>query len=198
MQSTQIYLQNLTETVENVIQTVEAITRTYTHEQLAQRPTPDRWSVLDNIEHLNLYNDFYLPTFVKIIDKGEAKGSKPRLNYYSGWLGAYLTNSMKPKGTRISNKMNTFKDKNPILTAVPENVIERFLEQHRQLLQILKRAAHVDIQGLRMPTTLGKFPKIRLGDGLAFVIGHEERHLLQIKNTLEELKGKAFSKLERA
>ena len=85
-----------------------------------------------------------------------------------------------------------------MLTSVPENVVERFFEQHRQLLQILKRAAGTDIQQLRMPTTLGSFPKIRLGDGFAFVIGHEERHLLQIKNTLEELKTAAIHKMERA
>ncbi|MFN7118955.1 MAG: DinB family protein [Saprospiraceae bacterium] len=193
MQSTQAYLQNLTQTVEHIIKTVEEITQTYAYDQLAQRPEPNRWSVLDNLEHLNLYNDFYLPTFVKIIDKGEAKGLKPRLNYRAGWLGNYLTNSMKPKGTKIANKMNTFKDKNPILTAVPANVIERFFTQHQQLLQILKRAARTDIQKLRMPTTLGSFPTIRLGDGLAFVIGHEERHLLQIQNTLRELNSKTIN-----
>lgn len=198
MQSTQDYLQNLTQTVEKIVKNIDEITRTYSYEQLAQRPEPNRWSVLDNLEHLNLYNDFYLPIFVKIIDKGEAKGLKPRANYRSGWLGNYLTNSMKPKGTKIPNKMNTFKDKNPILTTVPENVVERFFEQHRQLLQVLKRAAGTDIQALRMPTTLGSFPKIRLGDGLAFVIGHEERHLLQIQNTLEELKTKVIRKIERA
>lgn len=188
MQSTPAYLQNLTQTVEKIIETVKEITRNYSYEQLAQRPDVNRWSVLDNLEHLSLYNDFYLPTFVKTIDKGEAKGWKPRAAYRAGWLGAYLTNSMKPKGTNISNKMNTFKDKNPMLTSVPENVVERFLEQHQQLLQILQHAASTDIQKLRMPTTLGKFPTIRLGDGLAFVIGHEERHLLQIQNTLAGLK----------
>lgn len=194
MQSTQAYLQHLTQTVERIIETVKEITRNYDHEQLAQRPDANRWSVLDNLEHLNLYNDFYLPTFVKTIDKGESKSWKPRTNYRAGWLGTYLTNSMKPQGIKIPNKMNTFKDKNPILVKVPANVVERFLQQHQQLLQVLKRATKTDIQKLRMPTTLGPFPKIRLGDGLAFVIGHEERHLLQIQNTLAELKTAATGK----
>lgn len=198
MQSTQAYLQNLRKTVETIIKTVEEITRTYTPEQLSQRPDPNRWSVLDILEHLNLYNDFYLPTFEKTLEKGEAKGLKPRANYSSGWLGAYLTKSMKPQGTNIPNKMNTFKDKNPILTAVPDNTVERFFEQHQQILALLKRAAGTDIQQLRMPTTLGKFPTIRLGDGLAFLIGHEERHLLQIQNTLTELKIFPILKIERA
>ncbi len=198
MQPTQAYLQNLTQTVYHIIKTVEEITRTHSPEQLAKRPAPNRWSVLDNLEHLNLYNDIYLPILVKIIDKGKSKGLKPRLHFRSGWLGAYLTRSMKPRGARIFNKMNTFKDKNPILTSVPDNVVARFFSQHQQLLQILAQAAETDIQKLRMSTTLGAFPKIRLGDGLAFVIGHEERHLLQIQRTLEELKMPVTQKIERA
>lgn len=196
MQSTSAYLQHLIQAVEIIVETVKEITRNYSHEQLAHRPDANRWSVLDNLEHLNLYNDFYLPTFVKAITKGEAKSLKPRPNYRAGWLGAYLTKSMKPQGRKIPNKMNTFKDKNPILVKVPDNVVERFFEQHQQLLQILKRAASTDIQTLRMPTTLGKFPTIQLGDGLAFIIGHEERHLLQIQNTLAELKTTAMLKIE--
>ncbi len=198
MQSTPDYLRNLTQTVENIVETVEKITQNYAREHLAQRPDANRWSVLDILEHLNLYNDFYLPAFEKPIAKGEAKGWKPRATYRSGWLGAYLTRSMKPQGTKISNKMNTFKDKNPILTSVPDHVVARFLKQHQQLLEILKRAADTDIQKLRMPTTLGKFPTIQIGDGLAFLIGHEERHLLQIQNTLEALNRKVIRKEERA
>lgn len=198
MSSTPDYLQNLTQTVENIVKTIEEITQNYAREQLAQRPDANRWSVLDILEHLNLYNDFYLPVFEKTIIKGEAKGWKPRTTYHSGWLGAYLIRSMKPQGVKIPNKMNTFKDKNPILTSVPANAAERFFQQHQQLLQILKRAASTDIQKLRMPTTLGKFPTIQLGDGLAFLIGHEERHLLQIQNTLEALKTRAVRKVERA
>jgi hypothetical protein len=195
--TTKAYLQELTQTVERVVKTVQEITRTYPHEQLAQCPDANRWSVLDCLEHLNLYNDFYLPVLEQTIAKGEAQGLKPRAQYRSGWLGAYLVKSMKPQGTKIPNKMNTFKDKNPVLLQVPENVVERFFAQHRQLLQMLKRAGGTDIQKLRMPTTLGAFPKIRLGDGLAFVIGHEERHLLQMQNILSKVKSAKMNLLER-
>lgn len=188
MQTTQAFLQNLTQSVEKITVTVEEITQSYPSDMLGKRPSSERWSVLDNLEHLNLYNDFYIPTFVKIIDNGKSKGLQPRSMYRAGWLGAYLTNSMKPKNGKIFNKMNTFKDKNPVLTTIPDDVVSRFFEQHRQLLQILKQAGTTDIQGLRMPTTLGSFPKIRLGDGLAFVIGHEERHVLQMQDTLQQLK----------
>lgn len=125
--TTKAYLLNLTKTTEHLIQTVKEMTQTHSREQLAQHPEPNRWLVLDNLEHLNLYNDFYLPTFENVLAKGEANDWKSRETYHSGWLGAYFVKSMKPQGTKIPNKMNTFKDKNPMLTAVPDNVVERFL-----------------------------------------------------------------------
>ncbi|MDX1939558.1 MAG: DinB family protein [Saprospiraceae bacterium] len=187
MQKTNEYLNQLTYSVEHIIQTVEEITRTYSAAQLAQRPVPERWSVLDCLEHLSLYGDFYLPVFEKIIDKGIQQNKAPRQNFEPGWLGNFFVNSMKPKGSKIPNPMKTFKSKNPILTAVPENVVERFFKQQEQLLTLLKKARRTDIQKLRIPTTLGRFPKISLGDGFAFLIAHEERHLLQIQNILTEL-----------
>ncbi len=188
MQSTTTFLNTLRETVSHITKQVEDISQHVPPAVLAFRPSPERWSVLDNLEHLSLYGDFYLPLFEKSIEKGHLKHSKPRPAYRPGWLGNYLANSMKPKAGRISNKMNTFKSKNPILTTVPTNAMERFLEQQVQLISVLKKAEAVDIQSLRISTTLGKFPTIQLGDGFAFLIGHEERHLLQIHQTLDTIK----------
>jgi len=187
MQKTSNYLNELTQTVEQIINTVEAITQSHPKAQLAQRPAPDRWSVLDNLEHLNLYGDFYLPTFEQTIERGRQQGLQPRENYKAGWLGSYFAKSMRPKGGNIANRMKTFKSKDPVLTEVPDNVVERFLEQQQKLLRLLQQAEQTDIQKLRMPTTLGSFPKIRLGDAFAFFIAHEERHMLQIQRAMDSL-----------
>ena len=187
MQKTSEYLNQLIYSVEHIIETVQKITRTYSTQELKQRPAPERWSVLDCLEHLSLYGDFYLPVFEKTIHKGFQQNKKPNANYQPGWLGNFFVNSMKPKGTKIPNPMKTFKDKNPVLTSVPDDAVERFLSQQEQLLTLLKNARKTNIKKLRIPTTLGSFPKISLGDGFAFLIAHEERHLLQIQKTLEEL-----------
>lgn len=186
MQKTNEYLNDLTQIVEGIIQQVEEITRSHSQAQLAKRPAPERWSVLDCLEHLSLYGDFYLPVFEKTIDKGLQQGKKPREFYKPGWLGNYFVNSMRPKGSTIPNPMKTFKDKNPVLTSVPANAAERFLAQQKQLLALLTKAKRTDLKKLRIPTTLGSFPKISLGDGFAFVIAHEERHLLQAQRIVAE------------
>lgn len=187
MQKTITYLENLKTTVEQIIVTIETITDTHPATQLAKRPSPEKWSVLDTLEHLNLYGDFYLPLFEQTIERGVRRGLQARTTYNPGWLGSYFAHSMRPKEGKISNQMKTFKSKDPVLTSVPDNVIDRFREQQQRMRHILERAQRTDIQKLRIPTTLGSFPKIRLGDGFDFFIAHEERHMLQIQRTLESL-----------
>lgn len=186
MMQTTDYLNTLAASVQQMTDRVEALTRLYTHVQLIQRPDPARWSVLDNLEHLSLYGDFYLPTFDKAIQKGLQYGWTPRATFREGWLGGFFVRSMRPRGNKIANPMKTFKDKNPILTAVPAHAAERFVKQQHELLEILNRARQTDIRRLRIGTTLGPFPRISLGDGLAFIIAHQERHFLQIERTLVE------------
>jgi hypothetical protein len=67
------------------------------------------WNVLECLEHLNLYGDFYLPEIRKRI----VESSFPPGEYFkSGWLGDYFVKSMEPGKTM--KKMKTFKDKDPI------------------------------------------------------------------------------------
>ncbi len=193
MQNTTDYLNDLSNTVRNIIEQVQEINRLCTPEQLATRPSPERWSVLDNLEHLSLYGDFYLPLFERTIAKGIQRGKRARPQFRAGWLGGYFVKSMRPHNGKIPNPMKTFKSKNPVLVSVPNYAMKRFLAQQERLLHILTEAHKTDLQGLRIPTTLGAFPKISLGDGLAFIIAHEARHMLQIQHTLAALQQPVLS-----
>lgn len=90
---------------------------------LNKRPAPESWSVLECIEHLNLYGDFYLPEIGKCIRESRYP---PEHNFKSGWLGNYLANSMLPK--EKLNKMKTFPSMNPIGSKLGKNTLDRFIE----------------------------------------------------------------------
>ena len=79
-----------------------------TLEQLNYRSSNESWSILECIEHLNLYGDFYLP---EIENKIIFSNSKPAAIFKSGLLGNYFAKSLLPK--EKLNKMKTFKDKTP-------------------------------------------------------------------------------------
>ena len=80
--------------------------------------------------------------------------------------------------------MNTFKSKNPIYSQLDKNqVIETFLQQQKQFLELLTIAKEKNLTKIKTSITL-PILKFRLGDTFRFVIYHNERHVVQAKKTL--------------
>lgn len=152
-------------------------------EQLTWRESTQSWNILECIEHLNRYGDFYLPAI-----ENEIKSSKyhSEINFKSGWLGNYFATSMLPKSKLKT--MKTFKDKNPLGVNLDKSVIEVFLKQQQQLLCLLRDAETVSWNKTKVKISIANWIKIRLGDTFRFVIYHNIRHSVQIEKVLKNQK----------
>lgn len=146
------------------------------------KQTRESWSILECLEHLNLYGDFYL---VEIENQLLKANNAPSVAMFkSGILGNYFANSMQPKPNgNIDNKMKTFKDKNPANSALTITTIDRFIKQQRKMLMLLETAEKMDLAKIKTKTTLPVL-KFRLGDTFRFVIYHINRHMVQAKKVL--------------
>ena len=147
---------------------------------LNTKPTPDSWSILECIEHLNRYGDFYLPE----IDHRIKTGIKADANavFKSGWLGNYFAESLKPKENL--NKMKTFRDMDPINSLLHASTLTKFVDQQKQMIQLLNRAIPIDLTRTKTSISISNWIKLRLGDTLKVVIYHNERHIEQAKRVL--------------
>ena len=103
-------------------------------EELNRRPAQDSWSALECIEHLKRYCDFYNPEILKRIQECRHAAQE---NFKSGLLGEYFAKSMLPK--EKLNKMKTFKVMDPINSDVPLSVLDTFIDQQKELLDLLTR-----------------------------------------------------------
>lgn len=151
-------------------------------EALHYKSNPNTWSILECIEHLNLYGDFYLP---EIANRMAKSSSLPAVNFNAGLLGDYFAKSMLPK--EKPNKMKTFNDKNPNGLSLNKSSIDRFLSQQKTLLELLHRAEAVNLNKIKTAISISKFIKLRLGDTLRVVVYHNQRHLVQANNVLKQL-----------
>jgi hypothetical protein len=144
--------------------------------ELRFRSNENAWNILECLEHLNLYGDFYIPEMRKQI-LGKNKVSQNSI-FKSGMLGEYFANSLKPK--EKLNKMKTFKDKDPKLLNLETYIVfSRFIEQQNMLLNILSEAENLDLCNIKTNISITKWIKLKLGDTLRVVIYHNERHIKQ-------------------
>ena len=67
----------------------------------------------------------------------------------------------------------------------PQTVVTEFIEQQEQLLQLIEQARTVNLGSIRIPISLTKWIRLKLGDTFLFVVAHLERHILQAERALK-------------
>lgn len=171
-QSSREYLDDLKERTEQNIVRIQALIDQ--EKDLTQRPAAGKWNALECLEHLNRYAAFYIPRFEQAV---ATSTSAPSQYYKASWLGNYMANAMSDDPN--SKKVKTFRDKNPLGDQLDETVIATFIDYQQRTLALLDQAQKVNLYKIKIPTTLGWWFKLRLGDALKFIIFHDQRHVRQ-------------------
>lgn len=155
-------------------------------DMLLHQPAEGKWSIAQIIEHLNSYGRYYLPLIRRTINNGAYSASSA---YTPGWLGDYFTRLMLPKSTgEITNKMKAPKGHRPKSDLDSKAVLEEFLEQQQLLLELLTDAEKTHLGKVRIPISLSRFIRLKLGDTFRFIIAHHQRHFVQANKTVKTLK----------
>ena len=136
----------------------------------------EKWSILECIEHLSLYGDYYLPEIRKALLSNKAREGNNV--FRSGFIGNYFANLMKVKNGKIV-RMKTATDKNPVGSKLTPMTIDRFLKQQELLRSLLNQARHADLTRTKVPISVARFVKLRLGDTFRFFVYHIDRHIVQ-------------------
>ncbi|RYY19188.1 MAG: DinB family protein [Cytophagaceae bacterium] len=157
--------------------------RPLTIEQLNRRPTYDRWSVAQCLEHLNILSGYYLPAIKTRLKLAQAKGSAAGASVSSGWLGRRFTNTIRQLGD-AADLFNVPKQYAPTGVRLSGTVVEAFNRQLDELLRLLLLARQVDAGAVRVPNPLRPWLKLRLTDVLEMLIVSYQRYVQQAEQAL--------------
>lgn len=177
-----IELENITETA---IQTTQKEFSKLSEDQLKWRPRADAWNLLEIFAHLNEYATYYHAAFSKKIDTTRFRD--PKEIFISSPLGKSAWKSMKLGNARnVKRKFKAQRMYNPTIvpSIVKDTAVSDFIENQRELLEILKRARTINIRKSKIAISISKIVRLRFGDALMFVIYHNDRHVQQALNVL--------------
>jgi hypothetical protein len=179
LKSAKLVLELLETTKEN-ISAVEKLS-SQPIEKLNWKPNTESWSVLECIEHLNKYGDFYIPEITNKIKNSKHKSSEI---FKSNWLGRYFSKSVAYHENL--NKMKTFKSMNPINSKLDIKTLKRFTEQQQQVITLLNNAKTVNLDKTKTAISISKLIRLKLGDTFRVLIYHNERHIKQAEKVFCE------------
>ncbi|MBK8338557.1 MAG: DinB family protein [Flavobacteriales bacterium] len=111
---------------------------------------------------------------------------EPNGDFLPGLLGDYFTKGMRPKPDgRIAWRMKTMKMFDPPRNqGASSESIARFIALCETFLQLLEKARTTDLNGMKVPSSLGPIIKFKAGDAFRFPVAHQQRHFLQIERLL--------------
>ncbi|MCB0803002.1 MAG: DinB family protein [Flavobacteriales bacterium] len=148
--------------------------------QLTHRPSSEKWTILEIVEHVNYYIEFYNQEFNQVLKKADSLNSNVDLK--RSFMGNYFIEMMEPKEVGIK-KMKTFKSKNPKGKVLNISVIQRFIELNSETIRLLENSKNKHIKSSTCKLTIPLI-KLNLADAFQFLIAHNQRHFVQIKNNL--------------
>jgi hypothetical protein len=146
-------------------------------------PADGQWSVVQCLEHLNAYDRYYLPA----IEKAMSPISKNINSWFvPGFWGNYFTKMMRPTNVyQVKNRMKAMKDYIPSKGLNVEKTFEDFFQHQKRTLQLLELAKRRDLNSIRVPISISKLIKLKLGDTFRFLIAHKQRHMIQARNAIK-------------
>ena len=154
-----------------------------TAEQFNWRPAPDRWSVAQCLEHLNITAQVYAPPMQSAIQAGKSKdlhGSGP---FHYGLLSGWMLRAVDPSNRR--------KQKSPPQFVAPAattysvgGVLGAFHACGARWEQLVREADGLDLARIKVRSPALAFIRLPIGAWFEIQATHERRHLLQAEAVL--------------
>lgn len=153
--------------------------------ELNWKENQEKWSILECLEHLNRYSNYYHAEIKKAIASSATESASANHEAKSTWMGKKFITMMHPDNKA---KHKTFARMNPINSTLKKEVIFTFLANQKELLAILDGASKIDLKKASIRVEFLKILRMNLGDALQFVIVHEQRHIKQANAVKSNLK----------
>lgn len=149
-----------------------------TDAQFNWRPGPGRWSIAQNLNHLNVGDLKVLPAFDRAIAAGRAKGKTSTGPFRYGWFSRFLIREMEPPPRR---RMKT-----PITGSAGDqhraaDILPEFARVRDELARRVRESDGLDLAGIRTVSPVNRLIRLPLGAYFAFILAHDRRHIWQAR-----------------
>jgi hypothetical protein len=160
---------------------------TLTENQLNWKPSNEKWSVLECLEHIILSGQYYIDQINKKFLSKIPKSDPVDLDFKPGVIGNYSVNAMKPGPSgEITGKMKTFKRMEPGRSNLDQKqILSDFEKYQADLIKIVGESKYYNLNQIRIRSSIGNLIRFKLGDALRFVVAHNQRHIQQAINVMK-------------
>ncbi|AUD02861.1 DinB family protein [Spirosoma pollinicola] len=179
--------QDLQVRIRAVLDTVDREFSSLTDEQLRWKPAPDKWSIVECLQHLNLAERFYIRNIQHKVDAlGFIQTAPVDQSLESDWIGKAFLYVVDPQIKIKVPAPGTVRPRSAS-DLLPADVMTQFVDLQTLLHTLLDKAVYLDWNQEKVMSLFGNWLKIRVGDAIRMLVAHTERHMKQAMRVKVEM-----------
>lgn len=170
-------------------QEIDQITRDFqqefsgiSSEQLNWKPSPDKWSIGQHIDHLMVINRSYYPIIEEIRQGTYKVPAIGKIGFLVRFFGNFI---YKSSGPDRSKPIRTFPVWEPSTSNIDADVLTRFIKHQEELKEFIDGCADLIEAGQVIHSPANRKIVYTLEKAFDIIVVHEKRHFLHARDVLK-------------
>ncbi|MEQ9300905.1 MAG: DinB family protein [Cyclobacteriaceae bacterium] len=151
------------------------------NDELNWKPSPESWSIAQNIDHLITINQTYFKVIADIRNGNYQAPFISKFGFVVSLFGNMIYNASKPDRKK---KISTFAIWQPREGLNNEGILDQFEAHHEKLKVLIKSSMDLVAEGIVISSPANRNIVYKLEKAFDIIIIHEQRHLEQAKEVL--------------
>jgi hypothetical protein len=150
--------------------------------QLNWKPSPERWSVGQCLDHLVKTNECFMPDMGRIAAGTYRTSAWGRVSPLSGLFARLILKALDPEKGRKTKAPKVFV---PASSDIPADMVERFARHQKEFAAGVRATAGADPRRTIVTSPVAAVATYSLLDAYRIVVAHERKHLAQARRVTE-------------
>lgn len=162
--------------IEEITAKFQASFDSVSEEDLNWKPSPEVWSIAENIDHLIMVNRTYYPGFSALKKGNYQLPFIARFDFVVSFFGNLILKSVQPDRKK---KMKTFTIWKPAESKYSKDILSRFVEEQSILTKEIEQVMDKTNENAVISSPVNKNIVYRLETAFDIIVAHERRHFQQ-------------------
>ena len=145
-------------------------------DQLNWKPSSEKWSIAQCLDHLFVANSKFIPLFDEILQNGYHPTWWQRFSPFSGFFGNSMVKSLGPIPKRKYKTPEIFR---PSSSNIHGEILDKFQKQQQDLKTKFSSLLTIEPDKMIIRSPVTKFITYSVQHALELIAGHEQRHVNQ-------------------
>lgn len=174
-------------TIQQLIQELDVITKevqdtfgNLSHEALNRKSNPDTWSIAQNLDHLIVINETYIPIFDALKNGTFKTPFLGKFRFITSFFGNLIYKMSTPEHIKPIKTMSIWEPS----TSDIHNVIQSFVQHQAIMKHNISGLEDCIKRGSVIASPANPMIVYTLEQALNIIVVHEKRHILQAKKVL--------------